>query len=147
MKTKILCISDSDKHFKDAISEYTKRLGSSCEIINIKPVKHGTPSQIIQKETQKIIDTLEKRKKTWEKVILLTRQGKENTTEEFAAISWPSLYVIGGPYGLDEKKLLPYVDHQISFGKQTMPHGLVKLVLLEQIYRASTLRSGKKYHY
>ncbi|MBP7062355.1 23S rRNA (pseudouridine(1915)-N(3))-methyltransferase RlmH [Patescibacteria group bacterium] len=48
---------------------------------------------------------------------------------------------------MDEEELKSVVDTSISFGKITMPHGLAKLVLLEQIYRIETIQSGKKYHY
>jgi len=58
-----------------------------------------------------------------------------------------TVYIIWWPYGIDEKKMMPYVDHVYSFGKQTMPHGLAKLVLLEQIYRATTIHDNKSYHY
>lgn len=40
-----------------------------------------------------------------------------------------------------------YVDMMLSFGGMTMPHGLAKLVVLEQVYRASTIRDGREYHY
>lgn len=57
------------------------------------------------------------------------------------------LFVIGWPYGLDEGKINDFVDTKISLGSLTLPHGLAKLVLLEQIYRIETIQSGKKYHY
>jgi 23S rRNA pseudoU1915 N3-methylase RlmH len=59
MKITLLCISDSDKHFASAIAEYEKRLGKQFTITNLKPVKHGSREQIIQKETQKISDKLQ----------------------------------------------------------------------------------------
>jgi len=79
MKSTILCISDSDKQFDTAIQEYTKRLGKSCEIINCKPAKHGTHQQIINTETQTIIEKLEK---THANIILLSKEGKAVTTTD-----------------------------------------------------------------
>jgi len=57
------------------------------------------------------------------------------------------VFVIGGPYGFDEPKLTPYIDSKIAFGSITLPHGLAKVTLLEQLYRISTIRQGKSYHY
>ena len=59
------------------------------------------------------------------------------------------VFIIGWPYGVDEKRLKSDFSDLImlSLGKMTFPHGLAKLLLIEQIYRATTLWSGKKYHY
>jgi 23S rRNA (pseudouridine1915-N3)-methyltransferase len=57
--------------------------------------------------------------------------------------------VIGGPYGVEREllqKTFPEMK-ELSFGAITMPHGLAKLVLVEQLYRCATLESGKMYHY
>jgi len=149
MKTIILSISDSDKHFSSAISEYTKRLWKTVKIQNIKPTKHGSQSQIITKDTESIISILSK-KYTSHFKILLSKDAKSLDTFAFKKLcSWYSdiVFLIWGPYGLDEKILEKYIDSKISFGQMTMPHGLAKLVLLEQIYRIWTIQSGKKYHY
>jgi 23S rRNA pseudoU1915 N3-methylase RlmH len=58
MKIKVICISDSDKHFSSAIDEYCKRLGKDVEILSIKPEKNGSRDQIIKKETEKIIEKI-----------------------------------------------------------------------------------------
>jgi ATP-dependent RNA circularization protein (DNA/RNA ligase family) len=58
----ILSISDSNKHFQTPIDEYLKRLGKSVEVVDIKPTKHGTRDQIIQKETQDMRDKITKYK-------------------------------------------------------------------------------------
>jgi len=59
---KILIISDSNKHFDEAIGEYVKRLSKTCEIIKLKPIKNGSEKQIIEKETSEVIKKLEKLK-------------------------------------------------------------------------------------
>ena len=150
MKITLLCISDSDKHFSSAIAEYEKRMGKDLKIINLKPVKHGNREQIIQKETAQVIQRLENKRFQNSSKILLSKGGKQVTTEIFLATLWPWVpvtFLIWWPYGLDETQIAPLVDHQIAFGKQTMPHGLVKLVLLEQVYRASMLQQNRSYHY
>ena len=146
-------ISDSDKHFWSACKEYEKRLGKQLTIKTLKPVKHGTQKQIIEKETKSIIDYLQK-KPSDTTAILLTKSGRSLDSITFSkllkkeTLSWKKiLFVIWGPYGLDESQIKEYIDMQLSFWAQTVPHGLAKLILLEQVYRAETILSGKKYHY
>lgn len=148
MKYIILNISDSDKHWDQAINEYIKRLGDGIIVENIKPVKNGTQEQIIQKETDLILEKLEKKYSDRNKV-LLSKSGKEYSTEELGKFLWyeKTVFIIGWPYGLDEDSLLKIAVKRISFGKITLPHGLAKLTLLEQVYRIWTIESGKKYHY
>ncbi len=148
MKYTILNISDSDKHWSEAIDEYTKRLGKSVNIENIKPIKNWTQAQIIQKETNLILDKIDKKYKDRDKV-LLSKDGKQYSTEELWNILWykKTVFVIWWPYGLNEERLLRIWVKKISFGKITLPHWLAKLTLLEQIYRIGTIESWKKYHY
>jgi len=150
MKITILAISDSDKHFASAISEYTKRLGKSIDIQHIKPIKHGTRDQIISKETDLILSKITKRKQKWDNIVLLSKGGKAWTTEQFVSKFKPwktYTIIIWWPYGLDEKTLQSMIDYRISLWMHTMPHGLAQLVLLEQVYRINTIHEGKMYHY
>jgi 23S rRNA (pseudouridine1915-N3)-methyltransferase len=81
---------------------------------------------------------------------LLSKDGKQVSTEQFASLCAPwkqVTFVIWWPYGLDEQALDKYIESKIAFGQQTMPHGLAKLVLAEQIYRSYMLQSGRSYHY
>lgn len=149
MKITILSITDSDKHFATAIAEYIKRLGKQLEIQNIKPTKYGTQQQIISKDTDNIITTLDNKFSQHHK-ILLSKSWKIVDTLSFKKLCIDQsqvVFIIGGPYGLDEAELEKHINNKISFGAITMPHGLAKLVLLEQIYRAETIHIGKKYHY
>jgi 23S rRNA (pseudouridine1915-N3)-methyltransferase len=57
------------------------------------------------------------------------------------------VFIIGWPYGLDEPVLAKYIDVKISFWAITLPHGLAKVTLLEQLYRIGTIEDGKSYHY
>ncbi len=150
MNIRIVAITDSDKHFSTAIAEYLKRLGKTVELVDLKPVKHGTHQQIIAKETELIKERIQTDTSKWRTIVLLSKEWKLTTTEQFTALlqKQPMItFVIWWPYGLDEQLLKPYIDHSISLGSHTMPHGLAKLVLLEQVYRASTLIAGKQYHY
>jgi 23S rRNA (pseudouridine1915-N3)-methyltransferase len=143
----ILSISDSDKHWQSAIQEYTKRLGKSVKILDIKPSRNGTPQQIIQADTEQMITQLKKFPSALK--FLLSKEGKALDTLQFHALcrNQDVVFVIGGPYGLEEEKLLNLIDARIAFGSITLPHGLAKLTLLEQIYRIGTLETGKTYHY
>ncbi|MFA7298800.1 MAG: 23S rRNA (pseudouridine(1915)-N(3))-methyltransferase RlmH [Candidatus Absconditabacterales bacterium] len=143
----ILNISDSDKHWNAVIEEYTKRLGKSVKIENIKPNRRGNNQQMIQTDTENIIAKLEKFSEY--KKILLSKEGKllDTLTLHKLLTDKNYVFIIGGPYGLDEPKLTPYIDSKISFGTITLPHGLAKVTLLEQLYRIGTIEQGKSYHY
>lgn len=145
----ILSISDSDKHFDLAIKEYEKRLGKFLTIQNIKPYKWDNREFVIKKDTENLMTII--KSKFWSHTkILLTKDGKLLSTEglkEYCCKNNNIVFVIWWPYGLDEKALAPLIDETISFGKITMPHGLAKLVLAEQIYRMSTIQAWKSYHY
>lgn len=144
----ILNISDSDKHWSSAIWEYTKRLWKSIILENLKPCKNGTREQIIEKETQEVLEKLNKKYKKWD-YVLMSKDWKNVTTEEFLSICKNKniVFIIWWPYWLNENELLKIWAKKIAFGNITLPHWLAKLTLLEQIYRIWTIESGKSYHY
>lgn len=146
----ILSISDSDKHFLTAIQEYEKRLWKQLTIENLKPFKDGNQVFVIEKETDKLIETLHKKYAQYQKVLLIKEGEKWDTIQFSEMCKWrETVFIIGGPYGVDDKRLkseFPMMK-MLSFGAITLPHGLAKLTLIEQMYRATTLWSGKKYHY
>jgi len=143
----ILAISDSDKHFDSPINEYIKRLWRRLKIENIKPTRNGTNEQIIQKDTQNIIDIITK--KSYKKVLLSKGWQNLNTDHifDFCKKNNDVIFVIWWPYGLDEKLLEKYIDLKLSFGFATLQHGLAKLILLEQIYRITMISQNRNYHY
>ena len=143
----ILSISDSDKHREKVVGEYTKRLWKSIKIINLKPSKNGNVQQIIAADTQNIITHLSKFSDMQK--ILLYKEGKQLDTMQLAALvrNKDSVFVIWWPYWLDESLLSKHLNFQISFGAITLPHGLAKVTLLEQLYRVGTIEQGKSYHY
>lgn len=143
MNITLYAISDSDKHFSSACDEYTKRLWKSLTIHDLKPTKHGTQEQIITSETQTITNRL---KPNYPIIILNPEWTQRTSKQRKKALWWKNTQlVIGGPYGLDYTQF-PNATH-ISLGSQTMPHGLAKLVLLEQCYRVQCIWHWKKYHY
>ena len=143
----ILSISDSDKHREKVVEEYTKRLGKLVKIENIKPSRKGNNQQMIQADTENIIAKLERFSEY--KKILLSKEGKQLDTLALHKFLTDKncVFIIGWPYGLNESALATYIDDKISFGAITLPHGLAKVTLLEQLYRISTIEQGKNYHY
>jgi len=143
----ILSISDSDKHRQSVVDEYAKRLWKSVKILNLKPSKNGNVQQIIAADTQNIITHLSKFSDMQK--ILLSKEGKPLDTMQLVSLvrNKDAVFVIGWPYGLDEPALATYIDSKISFGAITLPHGLAKVTLLEQLYRIGTIEQWKSYHY
>jgi len=143
----ILNISDSDKHWNVVIEEYTKRLGKSVKIVDIKPSRKGNTQQMIQADTENIIAKLGKF--SGYKKFLLSKEGKQADTLALHKLltNQNCIFVIGWPYGLNEPELVKYIDSKISFGAITLPHGLAKVTLLEQLYRIGTIEQWKSYHY
>lgn len=144
----ILAISDSHKHFAEAIAEYTKRLDKIVDLQTLKPSRKDDPTSAKKEETTALITALAKKPSP---VILLAKEGKAFTSEQFAQYlethQQQATFVIGGPYGIESELLKSSISTEISFGQQTMPHGLALLVLFEQLRRAQCILQGKKYHY
>ncbi len=144
----ILCVSDGHKQFAPAIDEYTKRLQKSVIISCVKPSRKDDKPSAIKEETALLLQKCAKLPKPW---ILLEKDGEQYSSEQFATLlgknQQTATFLIGWPYWVDLDSLKPHLDQIISWWKQTMPHGLAFVVLLEQIWRATTILQGKTYHY
>ena len=146
-----------EKYLKDAIGEYSKRLSKYCRLEIIEVADEKTPDteslalevQIRDKEGERILKYL--REDAY--VIALAIDGKMLSSEELAAkintlgIQGKSLiiFVIGGSIGLGEA-VLKRADYLLSFSKMTFPHQLMRVILLEQIYRSYRIVNGQPYH-
>ena len=117
----ILNISDSDKHWNEWVQEYVKRLGKTVNIENIKPIKNWTQPQIIEKETDLVLEVLEKKYKDWNKV-LLSKEWVEYSTEELLKFLWKEncIYYMMTIL-IKRKRLMGFGIKRISFGKITLP--------------------------
>lgn len=158
MKIKIVCVGKlKEKYFKDGINEYAKRLSrfTKFEIIEVPDEKAPetlSPAQMQQVKDQEGKRILEKIKDK-EFVFVTAIKGQENTSEQLAAkLSKLATYgksditfVIGGSLGTSDE-VNQRADELISFGKFTLPHQLMRLVLTEQIYRCFMINSGSPYH-
>ncbi len=146
-----------EKYLKDAIDEYSKRLSKYCKLEIIEVADEKTPdhaSEIVEdairaKEAERILKHI----KDDAYVITLEIQGKQLTSEELAdrieklGVQGTShiLFVIGGSIGLG-KEVLARSDYALSFSKMTFPHQLMRVILLEQVYRSYRIISGEPYH-
>lgn len=146
-----------EKYLRDAAAEYEKRLRRYCKLELIEVADEKTPdgasetveNQIRQKEGERIAKHLPKDAY----VIALAIEGKMLSSEEFSekiaslGLSGSShlVFVIGGSLGLSPE-ILKGADYRLSFSKMTFPHQLMRVVLLEQIYRAYRIISNEPYH-
>lgn len=146
-----------EKYLKDAITEYSKRLSRYCKLEIIEVADEKTPDQaseavedaIRAKEGERLLKHI--RDDMY--VITLEIGGKMLTSEEFAekietlGVQGRSsiAFVIGGSIGLG-KEVLKLSDFALSFSKMTFPHQLMRVVLLEQVYRGYRIVNGQPYH-
>lgn len=158
LRTDILCVGRiKEESVRDLIAEYSKRLGSytTLRILEVKDEK--TPENCSESEKQKILQTEGERLAAYLEErsckIVLAVEGKQMTSEAFAqyfqdqqnaAISHIQ-FLIGGSLGLDEA-LKAKADLKLSFSKMTFPHQLMRVILLEQIYRAHKILRREPYH-
>ncbi|MCY7063883.1 23S rRNA (pseudouridine(1915)-N(3))-methyltransferase RlmH [Streptococcus oralis] len=158
MKIKIVTVGKlKEKYLKDGIAEYTKRISRFTKLEMIELADEKTPDKASELENQKILETEGARilSKVGERdfVVVLAIEGKTFSSEDFskqleqASIKGYSTltFIIGGSLGL-----APIVKNRanlsVSFGRLTLPHQLMRLVLVEQIYRAFTIQQGSPYH-
>lgn len=147
---KLIVVSDSFSHFKDAILEYEKRL-SDIEIIKIRPENSTDIKNIIKKETLKIKSYLEKNKGyniyldiLWNE--LDTKKFFEMIEKIYLSNSKINI-IIWWSYWVDLVMLESLIDQKISLSKMTFPHSLALLMILEQIYRIENIKKNTWYHH
>lgn len=158
MKITVIAVGKiKEKYLKDALAEYSKRLSRYCKLEIIEVADEKTPDQaseaaedlIRAKEGERILKHI--RDDMF--VITLEIGGKMLTSEEFAdkietlSVQGKSsiAFVIGGSIGLG-KEVLKRSDFALSFSKMTFPHQLMRVVLLEQVYRGYRIMNGEPYH-
>ena len=158
MKISILTVGKiKEKYLKDAIAEYSKRLSKYCKLEIIEVADEKTPdnaSEIVEEQIRsKEAERLLKHVKDGAYVVTLEINGKQLTSEQFAdkiemlGIQGTShiIFVIGGSIGLGHD-VLEKSNYALSFSKMTFPHQLMRVVLLEQIYRSYRIINGEPYH-
>lgn len=146
-----------ETYLKEGLKEYAKRLSKYCKLEIVEVADEKTPdfldgSQVelvLKKEGERLLKCLPKDAY----VITLEITGKQLTSQQFAskidslAVGGVShiVFVIGGSLGLG-KNILEKSDFSLSFSKMTFPHQLMRVILLEQIYRSYRIIKGEPYH-
>lgn len=146
-----------EKYLKMGIEEYTKRLGSYAKIDLIEVADEKAPENLSDADMEIV------KKKEGERilakvgadtyVIALAIEGKMKSSEQLADDLQSLMtygrskvaFVIGGSLGLHDD-VMKRSDEKLSFSKMTLPHQLMKLVLIEQVYRAFRIIKGEPYH-
>lgn len=156
MKVKLLVIGKTDKDFvKKGIEEYEKRLKHYIPfefkiLPDIKNTKKLSEDQQKQKEGEQILQETQKS----DFVILLDENGKEYSSVNFSEFMQNKMlsgtknlvFIIGGPYGFSQD-LYKRADSKISLSKMTFSHQMVRMIFIEQLYRAMTILKNEPYHH
>ena len=155
MKTELILVSKTtDKHLAAGIDDYVSRIChylpfAITVIPELKNTKNMTEEQQKVHEGELILQKIQPS----DTVVLLDEHGKEFRSIEFA--DWLQkkqntarrlVFVIGGPYGFSES-IYKRADEQLSLSKMTFSHQMVRLLFVEQIYRACTIIKGEPYHH
>ena len=143
------------KLFQEAISDYQQRLTHYVpfaieEVPDLKNTKSLTEEQQKEKEADMVFDRLQ----SGDVLVLLDEKGKEFTSREFSTFLENKMHtvnkrlvlLIGGPYGFSQR-IYDVAQGKISLSKMTFSHQMVRLFLVEQIYRAFTIMRGEPYHH
>lgn len=158
MRIRIITVGKiKEAFYRDAIKEYLKRLQkyATVEIVEVADEKtieqanHAQIDSIKQKEAQRILQQIKENSY----VIALEINAKQMASEELAeyirelGIRGKSsiVFIIGGSLGLHDS-VLERADHTLSFSKLTYPHQLMRVILLEQVYRCFRINSNEPYH-
>lgn len=158
MNVRILCVGKiKEKFYREAISEYSKRLSKYCnlEIVEVndeKTSENSTETEINiikDKEGERILKHIKDR----DYAIALAIQGKQQDSVAFSkyienlGVTGNSsiCFIIGGSLGLSDA-VMKRCNASISFSKMTFPHQLMRVILLEQIYRAMRIMNNEPYH-
>lgn len=158
MKITILCVGKiKEKYFTGAIEEYVKRLSRYCKLEMVEVADEKTPEgasialeqQIKQKEGERLLKYIPEDAY----VCVLAIEGKQLTSEQLSekigelGVRGVShiVFIIGGSLGLWDV-VIQKADFLLSFSKMTFPHQLMRVILLEQIYRGYRILQGEPYH-
>ena len=158
MKIQVICIGKlKEKYWTDAVNEYSKRLSRFCdlEITELKETK--LPDKASEAQEQAVIEdegkTILKHVKDGSYVISLEILGKNLTSVELAEKmeELPLMgkshvtFIIGGSLGLS-KDVSKRADFKLSFSKMTFPHQMMRVIRVEQVYRAFKINKNEAYH-
>lgn len=156
MKIGLLVIGKTDaRYFIEAIDEYKNRLEhyipfEFCVIPDIKNTKNLTADQQKEKEGELLLKNIQ----AGDYVVLLDERGKEFSSMQFSTyiekkthtVAKRLVFIIGGPYGFS-KEVYDKANEKISLSKMTFSHQMIRLIFIEQLYRAMTILNNEPYHH
>jgi 23S rRNA (pseudouridine1915-N3)-methyltransferase len=158
MNISIICVGKlKEKYLKSAIDEYSKRLTRYCKLDIVEVSDEKTPENASEKEETLIKEKegicILKHVKDSMFVVTLDLKGKMLSSEELSAFIKESgingnsniAFIIGGSLGLS-KAVLERANFSLCFSKMTFPHQLMRVILLEQIYRSYRIINNEPYH-
>lgn len=155
MKTELIVVGKTtNKHFIAAINDYLERIGhympfSVTVIPELRNAKSLSQQQQKDKEGEAILRLLQPS----DTVVILDERGKEPRSIELA--DWLQrqqqtarrlVFIIGGPYGFSQQ-VYSRADSMLSLSRMTFSHQMVRLIFVEQLYRACTIIKGEPYHH
>lgn len=158
MKITIICVGKiKEKFYRDAVSEYAKRLSKYCklEIIEVQDektpdhAKEALEEQIKEKEASRILKYIKEDAFVYSLEINGSKPDSQELASQIQSLSIQGKshiqFIIGGSLGL-HKSITKAADRAISFSNMTFPHQLMRVILLEQIYRSYRIIQGEPYH-
>lgn len=158
MRITIVCVGKlKEKYLKDAVAEYTKRMSRFCEVEIVEVADCELPSKTNERIEEKIKEkegeAILKKIKPGGVTIALDIRGKmldscelaKRIDDYFVLGNSHINFIIGGSIGLGEN-VLRRADYRLSFSRMTFPHQLMRVILLEQLYRCMKILNKETYH-
>ena len=155
MKTELIVIGKTtNKHFVAAINDYLDRIGHYMPFsVTVIPELRNAKSLSLQQQKDKEGESILRLLQPSDTVVLLDERGKEPRSIELA--EWLQrqqqtarrlVFIIGGPYGFSQQ-VYSRADSMLSLSRLTFSHQMVRLIFVEQLYRACTIIKGEPYHH
>ncbi len=156
MKILLLVVGKTvESYFAQGIAEYSKRLAHYVPFeLSVIPELRNTKSLSVEQQKEREADLLLKAFHPGDYVVLLDEHGKEFTSMQFASylekkmanINKRLVFVVGGPYGFSSR-IYDVAQEKISLSKMTYSHQMIRLIFVEQLYRAMTILNNEPYHH
>ena len=158
MKITVVCVGKiKEKYFRDAVAEYAKRLSKYCKLEIIEVPDEKTPDhasnileeQIKEKEAERILKYIKEDAYVYSLEILGEKPDSVDLARQIEQLGIQGKshiqFIIGGSLGLHQS-VSKAADKAISFSNMTFPHQMMRVILLEQIYRSYRIIMGEPYH-
>lgn len=158
MKVTVICVGKlKEKYWRDAIAEYSKRLSRYMKLELIELADEKAPESMSEAQAQEVKEKegqrILKNVRDDAFVVALAVEGKQLSSEELAEFMEKKgvggvshmVFIIGGSLGLSSA-VMRRADFALSFSKMTFPHQMMRVVLLEQIYRSERIQRNEPYH-